>query len=88
MQIKKAVITVAGRNQSTLPMQTLYDASGTERSILSIIVGEALSAGISEICLVVRPGDEESYSRLIEKDAARVTFVRQNEALGYAHAIP
>ena len=87
MQIKKAVITVAGRNQSTLPMQTLYDASGTERSILSIIVGEALSAGISEICLVVRPGDEESYSRLIEKDAARVTFVRQNEALGYAHAI-
>jgi len=87
MQIKKAVITVAGPNQRTLPMQTLFDQSGNERSVLSFIVGEALSAGISQICLVVRPGDEDAYSKLIEKDAVRVTFACQSEPRGYAHAL-
>jgi UTP--glucose-1-phosphate uridylyltransferase len=87
MQIRKAVITAAGKEQRTLPMQTLFDQQGRERSVLSLVVREAVRSGINEICIVVWPGDEEPYARLLAEDSARFTFVRQTEARGYAHAI-
>ena len=87
MRVKKAVITAAGRAQRNLPMQTLFDQRGAERSVLSLVVGEALRAGIDDICIVVWPGDEEPYAKLLSEDAARLTFVRQTEAQGYAHAL-
>jgi UTP--glucose-1-phosphate uridylyltransferase len=68
-------------------MQTLFDQQGVERSVLSLIVREVLRAGISEICIVVWPGDEEPYAKLLADDAVRLTFVRQSEARGYAHAV-
>jgi UTP--glucose-1-phosphate uridylyltransferase len=87
MQVKKAVITAAGRAQRNLPMQTLFDEQGTERSVLSLVVREAVRAGMDDVCIVVWPGDEEPYAKLLADDAARLTFVRQTEARGYAHAI-
>jgi UTP--glucose-1-phosphate uridylyltransferase len=87
MRIRKAVITAAGQAQRTLPMQTLFDQQGVERSVLSLIVREVLRAGISEICIVVWPGDEEPYAKLLTDDAVRLTFVRQTETRGYAHAV-
>ena len=87
MQVRKAVITAAGRAQRNLPMQTLFDEQGTERSVLSLVVREAVRAGIDNICIVVFPGDEEPYAKLLPDDAARLTFVSQTEARGYAHAI-
>jgi UTP--glucose-1-phosphate uridylyltransferase len=68
-------------------MQTLFDQQGVERSVLSLIVREVLRAGISEICIVVWPGDEESYAKLLTNDAVRLTFVHQTETRGYAHAV-
>ena len=88
MQIRKAVITAAAREQRTLPMQTLFDQDGAERSVLSLVVREALRAGVSDICIVVWPGDEEPYAKLLADEAARLTFVRQTESRGYAHAVP
>ena len=87
MQIRKAVITAAGRNQRNLPMQTLFDQQGVERSVLSLVVREAVRAGITDVCIVVWPGDEEPYARLLADDGARLTFVVQQEARGYAHAV-
>lgn len=87
MQVRKAVITAAGKEQRTLPMQTLFDQDGTERSVLSLVVREAIRAGINDICIVVWPGDEEPYARLLANDAARLTFVSQTEERGYAHAV-
>jgi UTP--glucose-1-phosphate uridylyltransferase len=87
MQIRKAVITAAGRDQRNLPMQALFDQDGTERSVLSLVVREAVRAGISDIGIVVWPGDEESYSRLLADVGARLTFIQQTEARGYAHAV-
>ena len=87
MQIRKAVITAAGKEQRTLPLQTLFDQQGRERSVLSLVVREAVRAGINEICIVVWPGDEEPYARLLTEDSARLTFVPQTEARGYAHAV-
>lgn len=87
MQIKKAVITAAGREQRNLPMQTLFDQHGAERSVLSLVVAEAVGAGIEEICIVVWPGDEERYTRLLSEDRARLTFLPQTDPRGYAHAV-
>jgi len=87
MQIRKAVITAAGKNQRNLPMQTLFDQQGVERSVLSLVVREAVRAGITDVCIVVWPGDEEPYARLLADDGARLTFVAQTEARGYAQAV-
>jgi UTP--glucose-1-phosphate uridylyltransferase len=68
-------------------MQTLFDQQGVERSVLSLVVREAVRAGITDVCIVVWPGDEEPYARLLADDGARLTFVVQQEARGYAHAV-
>lgn len=81
------MITAAGAGQRNLPMQTLIDQHGTERSVLSLIVGEALGAGIDDICVVVWPGDEPAYEKMVADQPARVTFIPQVQPRGYAHAV-
>jgi UTP--glucose-1-phosphate uridylyltransferase len=87
VEITKAVITAAGRNQRTLPMQTLIDRDGTQKSVLCIIVEEALSAGVTEIAIVVAPGDDDAYAEAVGNHAGRMHFVTQQEPLGYGHAV-
>ena len=87
MRVRKAVITAAAKSQRALPMQTLFDQDGIERSVLSLIVREAAHAGISDIGIVVWPGDEEAYAKLLADDPVRVTFIPQGEMRGYAQAV-
>ena len=87
MDITKAVITAAGRNQRTLPMQTLIDRDGTEKSVLCIIVEEALNAGVTEIAIVVAPGDADAYAEAVGNHAGRLHFLTQHQPLGYGHAV-
>jgi len=87
MRIRKAVITAAGKDQRNLPMQTLFDQQGVERSVLSMVVREAAGAGIEDICIVVYPGDQEPYAKLLADTTARLRFVAQAEPRGYAHAV-
>jgi UTP--glucose-1-phosphate uridylyltransferase len=87
MNINKAIITAAGKGQQTLPLQTLIDRDGTEKSVLSIVIEEVLQAGVDEIGIVVRPGDEIAYAEVAGDHARRLHFVHQTEALGYGHAV-
>ncbi len=87
MQVTKAVITAAGRNQRVLPLQSLVDRDGEQKSVLSIIVEEALRAGAEEIAVVVCPGDEAPYAKAAGDHAGRLTFVEQKVPLGYGHAV-
>lgn len=87
MNISKAVITAAGPGQQTLPLQSLIDSDGTEKSVLSILIEEVLRAGVEEICIVVRPGDERPYVQEVGDHAGRLHFVHQVEARGYGHAV-
>jgi UTP--glucose-1-phosphate uridylyltransferase len=87
MKISQAVITVAGRNQRTLPLQTLIDRDGVPKAVLRIIIEEALRAGVEAICVVVCPGDEPAYREAAGEHAGRLTFVWQEEPLGYGHAV-
>jgi len=87
LKIRKAVITAAGPRQRTLPLNTLIDRDGNEKSVLGILVEEALRAKIEEICVVVAPGDELEYASVVGDHAGRLRFVHQEEPLGYAHAV-
>ncbi len=87
MRIRKAVITAAGKNQRTLPLQTLIDRDGTEKQVLRIILDEVLTANIEEICIVISPGDEAAYLRAAGDRGSATQFVHQTEALGYGHAV-
>ena len=87
MNIKKAVITAAGRNQRTLPVQLLIDRDGAEKSVLQILVEEALSAGVEDIAVVVAPGDQAPYAKAAGGHAGRLCFIPQEQPLGYGHAV-
>lgn len=87
MRITKAVITAAAPRQRTLPLQTVIDRDGVEKSVLSILIEEVLRAGIDEICLVVRPGDEQPYAEMAGTQAGRLHFVQQRSPLGHGHAV-
>lgn len=87
MKITKAVITAAGANQRTLPLQTLIDRDGIEKSVLSIIIEETIHAGIDEICVVIHPGDEEAYRSVAGNHAGRLAFASQTDQWGHGHAI-
>lgn len=87
MEIKRAIITAAGRGQRTLPLQTLVDRDGQTKTALRILIEEILSAGIEEICLVVFPGDQAAYTAATGGLGARLQFVEQSAPLGYGHAV-
>lgn len=87
MKIKKAIITAAGRAQRGLPLQTLVDRDGVSKSALQIIIGEAVSTGVEEICLVIAPGDQQPYAQAAGEHAGRLHFVEQTSPRGYGHAL-
>lgn len=87
MNIRKAVITAAGRSQRGLPLQSLVDRDGAEKKALEIIVDEAVAAGADEVCVVVAPGDESAYREAAGPLGPRLHFVVQAEPRGYAHAV-
>ena len=87
VEIKKAIITAAGKNQATLPLQSLVDRDGSQKTALMIILEEVLKAGIEEICVVVRPGDVPAYRAAAGSHASRVQLIEQPKPLGYGHAV-
>ena len=74
MQIRKAVITAAGRGVRLYPaadtvqkgMLPLVDRDGLSKPVIQIIAEEALDSGIEEICVVCAPGDEDRYLRQLQ----------------------
>ncbi len=85
MDIRKAVITAAGRGVRLYPvadtvqkgMLPLMDRDGITKPVIQIIIEEALDSGIEEVCIVCAPGDEERYR-------AQLTQLRDNLIAGYA----
>jgi UTP--glucose-1-phosphate uridylyltransferase len=87
LKVRKAVITAAAPMQRTLPLQTLVDRDGAMKSVLGIIIAEAVSAHIETICIVVYPGDEAAYREAAGDQQADLHFVPQELAGGYGHAV-
>ena len=87
MEIRKAVITAAGKSQRQLPLQSLVDRDGQTKSALAIIIEEVLRAGIESIAVVISPGDSGAFRSAAGEHASRLTFIEQQRPLGYANAI-
>lgn len=86
-QVRKAIITAAGRNHRSLALQTLVDRDGQSKSALRIILDEAVEAGVLDIGLVIQPGDQDTYRAAAGDIAARLHFIEQTTPRGYAHAL-
>ncbi len=87
MKIRKAVITAAGQNQDRLPLQRFVDLDGTEKTALRIVVEEVVAAGVEEICVVVRPGNQPAYREAAGDFARSLAFVEQPVPRGYGEAL-
>ena len=86
MEIKKAIITAAGKSQRTLPLQSLVDRDGVTKTALRILVEELQSAGVRDICVVIHPGDQAAYEVAAGQDG-HLQFIEQSRPLGYGHAV-
>jgi UTP--glucose-1-phosphate uridylyltransferase len=86
VEIKKAIITAAGKSQRTLPLQTLVDRDGATKTALRILVEELQSAGVRDICVVICPGDQAAYEAAAGQ-GGRLQFIEQSHPLGYGHAV-
>jgi len=87
MEVHKAVITAAAPDQHTLPLQRLVDRDGIDKTALQLIVEEVVEAGIEEICVVIRPGDETAYEQAAGEHINQVRFVTQTDPRGYGDAL-
>lgn len=65
----------------------MMDRDGVQRTVLSIIIAEALSAGVESVGVVVHPGDQRAYAEAAGEHAGRVEFIEQHEPRGYGHAV-
>src|SRR5512147_1824610 len=87
MKVKKAVITAAAESQRALPLQTLIDRDGQEKTVLAILVEQVLAGNVEEICVVVSPGDEAAYGRAVARHLGHVRFTPQSGGPGYGRAV-
>jgi UTP--glucose-1-phosphate uridylyltransferase len=87
VDIKKAVITAAGPQQAALPLQSLVDQDGSERTALEILLNESRRAGIEEVCVVIRPGNAEAYRKAAGEWGQHVHLIEQADPRGYGHAV-
>jgi UTP--glucose-1-phosphate uridylyltransferase len=87
MKIGKAIITAAGKGQRHLPLQTLIDRDGQQKSVLGVIIEEVERAGIGDTCLVIHPSDEAAFRSVAGNHSGHLSFVHQNEPHGYGHAV-
>jgi len=87
VEIKRAVITAASPQQRTLPLQTLVDRDGVQKTALHILIEEVLAAGIQELGVVVCPGDQAAYRAAAGSLATHLHFLEQPAPRGYGHAV-
>ena len=81
------MITAAGPDQRELPLQTLVDRDGRRKSVLRLLLREALDAGSSQIAVIIAPGDSDAFTRAAGDLAAKVHLIEQPTPDGYAGAL-
>jgi UTP--glucose-1-phosphate uridylyltransferase len=87
MKIKKAVITAAGPNQKHLPLQTLVSPTGETKTVADLLLDEIFASGIESVAIIIAPGTEGEFSSAVASHLEKVTFIEQNDPLGYGHAV-
>lgn len=99
----RAIVPVAGRGSRLWPASLavpkalfpIIDGNGVARTVLDLIFEELSASGITEVCVVVSPGDEARYGQYLDRSAAagfgagrpNVSFATQPTPEGYGHAV-
>jgi UTP--glucose-1-phosphate uridylyltransferase len=87
MQIRKAIITAAGKKQAQLPLQTVVDQSGQVRTALELLLDDIASSDIEEVAVVICPGQASQYRQAAGAHADRLSFFEQDHPRGYGDAL-
>ncbi|HRE07580.1 MAG TPA: UTP--glucose-1-phosphate uridylyltransferase [Opitutaceae bacterium] len=87
VKIHHALITAAGPDARRLPLQSLYDRTGSWKPAIAIQIDEILAAGVDHVGVIIRPGDREAYQTVLAGFGGAVTLIEQNEPSGYGHAV-
>ncbi|MBL9207478.1 MAG: UTP--glucose-1-phosphate uridylyltransferase [Opitutaceae bacterium] len=86
-KIHHALITAAGPDARRLPLQSLYDRTGSWKPAIAIQIDEILAAGVEQVGVVIRPGDREAYATVLSGFGEAVTLIEQSQPSGYGHAV-
>jgi UTP--glucose-1-phosphate uridylyltransferase len=87
--IKKAVITAAGRGTRFLPVVKSYPKELVpilSKPNIQYLIEEAIGAGITDIAIVVRPG-ENSIEKYFSPDPDLENYLTQNNKLAYLDSL-
>lgn len=87
MNVSKAVITSANPADKHLPLQTLIDSKGETQTALQILLSGVFSSGITSVAIIIAPGEANRYQLAAGPYAEQLTFIEQEEPLGYGHAV-
>lgn len=87
MKITRAVITAAGDHHARLPLQTVVDRQGEFRTALRMMLDDVVAAGIQDVAIIIRPGQQESYIAAAGLHSSRLVFIEQTQPRGYGDAI-
>ncbi|MFZ4618539.1 MAG: sugar phosphate nucleotidyltransferase [Rectinemataceae bacterium] len=85
--VVKALIPIAKKEHSSLPLQSVFGVDGTPVPLVQHLVAELLEAGIEEVCLVVNAGSHALVFPVLEPFSRRVRYVWQDEPKGFGHAL-
>lgn len=87
MKTKRAVIAAAGQRQRKIPLQSVVDPEGNSRTVLHLLVAEAVDAGIEKIAVIIRPGDQAVFEEAAADLGSRLEFLEQDQPRGYGDAV-
>lgn len=86
-KVQFALITAAGADARRLPLQFLNDHAGRWKPAVAIQIDEMLSAGISEVGVIIRPADRAAYEGVLSGFGEAVKLIEQPTPAGYGHAV-
>jgi len=101
--ITRAIIPIAGRGTRLMPLTSVLpkalfpvvDRKRRIRTILQVLLGDMVEAGIDDVCIIVSPGQQEIVTKYLNAVRERaeaelpkqICFVEQSEPRGFGHAV-
>jgi len=87
VRFKKAIIPMGLPVHGDLPLQHVTVGDGGTKRVAALQIEELIAAGVDEVALVVRPGNQRSFTELREQFGDALVSVEQREPRGFGDAV-
>ena len=87
MRFKKAIIPMGLPVHGDLPLQHVTVGDGGTKRVAALQIEELIAAGVTEVALVVAPGNQRSFTELREQFGDTLISVEQREPRGFGDAV-